>query len=86
MVERFKEWIVFYEWEEVTGASGSNAKVDAYQDTIVWTLKRFFPMKTTRKKSSDLPWMSKKIKKLIECSKRIYWQARGGEGEDGGVE
>ena len=76
-VELFKNWIVFHKWEEVTNAKGSNAMAGAYQATIVQALERFFPLKTTKKKSTDLPWMSTKIRKLCGTKKRLFWEAGG---------
>ena len=64
-VEKFKEWVVFHDWKSVHEAKGSNAKTKAYQDTLGWALKTFFPLKTTRRKSTDLPWMNKRILSLI---------------------
>ena len=76
-VKKFKEWVVFHEWKSVHKAEGSDAKTKAYQDTIGWALETFFPLKTTRRKSTDLPWMNKRIRKLIRDRKRLFWEEGG---------
>ena len=39
--------------------------------------RTFFPLKTTRKKTTDLPWMNKKITRLIRNRKKMFWEAGG---------
>ena len=72
-VQQFKEWVVMHDWQEVLSAGGSNDKANAYQRTITKALDEFFPKKTTRKKSTDLPWMNKRIEKLIKNRKLLYY-------------
>ena len=62
--ELFKSWIVFHDWSEVLNAEGSHAKTEAYQATLTWAVESFFPLKTTRRKNTDLPWMSKGVLRL----------------------
>ena len=76
-VEAFKDWMVMHNWDEVRQAEGSNAKAAAYQDTINSAIERYFPLKTRRKKSTDLPWMSRKILGMIDDRKRMYMAAGG---------
>ena len=58
-VELFKEWVALHNWQEVLQEEGSNNKANAYQATISGALEKFFPLKTTRRKTTDLPWMNK---------------------------
>ena len=58
-VEKFKDWIVMHQWHEVFSANGSNNKALAYQHTIQAAIDNFFPLRTTRKKSTDLPWRAR---------------------------
>ena len=74
----FKNWMVLYPWDEVTQAVGSNSKAEAYQATLNAAMDEFFPTKTTRRKSSDLPWMSKGLLEKIATRKRLFW-AEGGK-------
>ena len=73
----FKSWVVMHDWREVLEAVGSNNKANAYQKTITEALGRFFPLKTTRRKSNELPWLDKKTKRLIKDRKHLYWTEEG---------
>ena len=53
--EAFKNWIVMHDWAAVYNAVGSNAKTNAYQDTLTWAIDCFFPLKTRRKKVLTCP-------------------------------
>ena len=66
-VEDFKKWIVMHDWIEVFEASGSNDKVDAYQATITAAIEQFFPLKTTRRKMSNLPWLNMIKSDTVPC-------------------
>ena len=68
----FGSWIVMHDWTEVVLAEGSNNKAAAYQRAIDWAMDNFFPMRTTRRKSTDLPWINRAIKKKIARRRRIY--------------
>ena len=77
-VDLFKRWVTMHDWSEVHNAEGSNDMTDKYQATIDWALDKFFPKKTTRRKSTDLPWMNRRLKKMITNRKRMFWR-EGGE-------
>ena len=68
-VKAFKNWVVLHDWRKVYNTSGSNEMTEGYQDMIKWALDKFFLLKTMRKKSSDLPWMNNKLRKMIENRK-----------------
>ena len=74
----FKAWIVLHDWAEVRQARGSNDMTNAYQGTLSWAIDKFFPLKTTRRKTTDLPWINKSVLKKIDARKRLYW-AEGGK-------
>ena len=76
-IKLFKDWIIMHDWAEVFGAEGSNKKADAYQKTVVAAIERFFPLKTTRRRSTDLPWLNRKTLKRIDRRKRLFWQNGG---------
>ena len=76
-VQAFKEWVVLHPWDEVLTTPDSNSKAEAYQKTIVQAIERSFPLKTMRKKSTDLPWMNRRSRKLVEQRKRLYWEEGG---------
>ena len=51
---------------------GSNRKADAYQATVTSTIETFFPLITTRRKSTDLPWVNSRIRRRIKQRKAIF--------------
>ena len=55
----------------------SDQKATAYQDTIDWAIREFFPLRKTRRKSTDLPWMNNAVRRMIRRRKRIYVQDGG---------
>lgn len=70
--EKFKQWLVMHEWNEVLNAYGPNGKAGAYQAYLNWAIEEFFPLKTTRKKSIDLSWLGRGVRKLIKNRKRLF--------------
>ena len=72
MHEDFGRWIVQQHWEEVLQAVGSDGKADALQEIIDAAMDTFFPLRTVRWKSTDPPWMSKKILKRMRRRMEIY--------------
>ena len=71
-VKNFREWIVMYEWSPVLEAVGSNNKALAYQRILQWAVDEFFPLRTTRRKSTDLPWLGRGVLKLINNRKKLF--------------
>lgn len=76
--EAFKGWVVMHDWREVAEASGSEEMTNAYQGTLQEAIEACFPLRTTTRKDTDLPWMSKDVLKEIKTRKRIF-AAEGGE-------
>ena len=77
MKEDFGRWIVQQDWHEVLEATGSDGKADALQDILDAAMDTFFPLKTVRRKSTDPPWITKKIKKRIKrCMRRYVKEGR----------
>ena len=70
--EEFGRWIITHDWSDVFLAQSSNDKAKAYQSHIDSAMERFFPLRTVRRKSSDLPWINKAIKKKIRRRKKVY--------------
>ena len=75
--EEFKRWIVMHGWTEVTGVSGSNNKANAYQRTLTQAIDRFSPLKTTRRRSDNLPWLDKRTIKMKERRKALFMEEGG---------
>ena len=70
--EAFKRWIVLHDWKEVHEAVGSNNKTNVYQRTLQTAIEEFFPLRTTKRKSTDLPWLSRSLLNMIEKRKRLF--------------
>ena len=71
-VQKFQDWIVAQNWEEVASASGSNSKTEIYQKMVDAAIQECFPLITMRRKSTDLPWINAGIRRLIRRRKAIY--------------
>ena len=52
-------------------------KTEAYQSTVVKAIEEFFPLKTTKRKSTDLPCINKAVLKMIKDRKRIFKEEEG---------
>lgn len=66
-----------HDWVEVIDVSGSNIKANAYQNTLTQAIDQFFPLKTTRRRSDNLPWLDKKTIKMIERRKALFIEEGG---------
>ena len=77
--DKFREWITWHDWDTVLSAESSDAKAEAYQETVTSAVERFFPLRKVKKRSTDPPWMDKRTRDLIEERKRLYRE----EGEGG---
>ena len=73
-VEKFRRWIAFADWGPVLEATGSNQKAAAYQEIVNGAVEQFFPLITTRRKSTDLPWINAAIRRKIRQRKAIFRQ------------
>ena len=62
----FRWWIVQQDWADVLLSRGSDSKAEKFQDTIEAALDTFFPTRTVRRKSTELPWINRAIRKRIE--------------------
>ena len=53
-------------------ASGSQSKAECYQRLVDSAIDDFSPLITVRRKSTDLPWLNAKARRLIRRRKGIY--------------
>jgi hypothetical protein len=53
----FEKWVVGQKWEEVLAARGSNKKAEAYQKLVEKALEECFPLRKTRRRKMDPPWI-----------------------------
>ena len=70
--DRFYAWIVTHDWSRVMSAGGSNAKAEQYQMEINRAMDCFFPVRTTTRKSTDLPWVNASVRKRIKQRRGIF--------------
>ena len=68
----FKEMMIEQQWDEVYFAGSSSDKASAYQDIIDATMATCFPLVTVKRKSSEDPWITEKIRKKIRKRKAIF--------------
>ena len=77
--EAFKSRIVLHDWQSVYNPVGTDTETNEYQRVLGEAIDAFFPLKTTRRKSNDLPWMIRWILKRITGRKKIFAEAGGSE-------
>ena len=81
--KNFMDEIAKQDWSQLLSLAGSNPKVDLLHGILSDLLDRHFPLKVSKKKSDDLPWMDDRARKLIRRKAAIYksegasarWQA-----------
>lgn len=71
-VEKFGVWVAQKDWVDVAMAEGSNNKATAYRAAGTGAMEEFFPLITVRRKSTDFPWINRRIRKLICRRKGVY--------------
>ena len=71
-VEKFRKWIALEDWNAVVTAADSNSKAEAYQSLVDRAIEDCFPLVTVRRKSTDLPWVNAKARRLIKRRKAVY--------------
>ena len=73
----FGDWIVQKDWSELLQTLTSDAKAELYQKEINWAIESFFPLRTTKRRSIDPPWITGAVKKLIKGRKRVFKETEG---------
>ena len=56
--KEFGRWLAGHDWSDVMQAEGSNLKTEIYQKTVTAAINSIIPVKFTRLKSTDLPWIN----------------------------
>ena len=72
--DAFRSELEREEWENVRLAVGSNSKANRFQETLDNVFDKHFPLKTIRRKDSDLPWLNEVALKKIRRKKAIFMQ------------
>ena len=74
--EKFKSWIINQDWQAVIGAVGSTNKAAKYQELINEAMAECYPIITVKKKSTDDPWITEKIRKRIK-QRKFFFKKQG---------
>ena len=64
--------MVDQDWQSVFSAKGSDEKAVAYQALINEAMNTCYPMITVKRKSSEDPWITDKIRKKIRQRKSVF--------------
>merc|ERR1712035_150630 len=59
-------------WTEVIGAESVEDKWEAYQDTVMEAYHHCFPEKTVQLHPSDAPWVTHRIKRIMQQRDRAH--------------
>ena len=70
--EHFTAELASKDWSEVFEAVGSNKKARIFQAILDDMMNRFFPMKTVKRKSTDLPWINDTARKKIARKRAVF--------------
>ena len=66
----FKKWLLNQTWNEVYEAKSSLEKAKAYQNLMSGAMDACYPVVTVKRKSSEDPWITDKIRKNLGRGKR----------------
>ena len=70
--DAFLEGLAGEDWSEVYAEYDTNSMAVKYQQIIDDLLNKHFPLKTVKRKESDLPWINGTAKKMIRKKCAIY--------------
>ena len=68
----FKARLLSQDWNAIFNATDSDSKAEKYQEVVCNLMNECYPLVTVRKKSSDDPWITDKIRKKIKQRKKIF--------------
>ena len=71
-LEKFDTWLRSQTWAEVREAKNPSDMVAALHETIDKGMKQCFEHKTSTKKSSEPPWMSKELRDMIRRRRAVF--------------
>lgn len=67
----FGRWITTHSWEDVNDAINTSEKANAFYNSIVPEIDKYFPLKTVKMYPSPKPWITPKINRLIHLKKSL---------------
>ena len=68
----FGDWLAGFDWAEQVALTGSNNKANYYQKVVTEAMEKFFPLIHVRRKTTDLPWVSNNLRKMMRDRNDIY--------------
>ena len=71
---KFKDSAISHDWSPVYNTIGSNKKAEAYQDLVMAAMADCYPVVTIKRKSTEDPWITEKIRKRIRQRKAVFKQ------------
>lgn len=71
-IRQFGQWLVGYPWVEVLTIRDVTEKWNNYLSTINQAYHHFFATKTQHTHPADLPWMTSRIKALMQQRNRAF--------------
>ena len=71
-IRHFGQWITQHPWTEVTSCEDVETKWNQYHATITQAYHHFFPEKTVSLHPADAPWITHRIKRLIQERDRAF--------------
>ena len=71
-VAPFQNDLAHVTWDEVYAAESSELKAATFQQVLNSLMDKHFPMKTSRRKASDLPWINDVARKRIKKKKIVF--------------
>ena len=69
---KFKNWVLSQSWSEIFEAKSSSEKAETYQTLMTAAMDACYPVVTVKRKSSEDPWITDKIRKKIRKRKAIF--------------
>ncbi|KAK3893298.1 hypothetical protein Pcinc_002854 [Petrolisthes cinctipes] len=75
-IRQIGQWLIQYPWTEVLTVSDVDRKWENYQTTITQAYYHFFPTKEVRNHPADLPWITPRIKRLMEQRNKTFYNDR----------
>ena len=71
-VREFGQWITQHQWTEVTTPQDVNEKWNNFHTTLISAYHHFFPLETFYVHPKDEPWITPRIKRLLQQRNRAF--------------
>ena len=70
----FGQWLSCEKWEKFQDAKSSNEKATIFQEALLHNYKACFPEKSTKRFSSDRPYITQEVKKMVMEKRWLFRQ------------